>query len=396
MAIDRRNFIKLLGTSLILSACRTGPLPLPTPEPSATPQATTAPQAAATNLPPSTATATATAIPPTLAPGAPTSTQAPPTATATTAPPTVAAPAGPAATPIAIATRITPTLDFYVQTYSGEPNVNGNSWSMKVEGLVKTPTSLHLNDIKALPSLSQMRTLECIGNPVGGSQVGNTNWKGALFTAFTEKVGVASGASWVVITGDDGYFTSIPLAKLMNPNTMIAYEMGGEALPRGHGFPVRMLIPGVYGQKQPKWIVKVEFTDHEAVGTWEEKGWSHEAAINPNAIIDSPTENQKLSGQVFVIRGIAFANEGGVAKVDVSTDRGRTWNPAQIQHGPQNFVWTMWAYPWLLPASGKTTIVARVTDNAGRVQTKIGSVLADTFPDGAKDMHSVTVEVKNV
>ena len=385
MALDRRNFIKLLGTSLLLSACRTGPLPLPTPEPSATPQAT------ATNPPPPTATATATAIPPTPLPGAPTSTAVPPTATPL---PTTAAP--PAATPVALATRVSSNIDFYVQTYSGEPNVNANTWSLKVEGLVSNPATLRLNDIKALPSLSQMRTLECIGNPVGGSQVGNTNWKGALFTAFAEKVGMKSSASWVVITGDDGYFTSIPLAKLMNANTMLAYEMGGEALPRGHGFPLRMLIPGVYGQKQPKWIVKVEFADHEAVGTWEEKGWSHEAGINPNAIIDAPTENQKLSGQVFVIRGIAFAGEVGVAKVEVSTDRGRTFNPAQIQHGPQNFVWTMWAYPWLLPASGKTTIVARVTDNNGRTQTKIGSVLADTFPDGAKDMHSVTVEVKNV
>lgn len=385
MAIDRRKFIKLLGASLILSACRTGPLPLPTPEPSATPQAT------ATNPPPPAATATATAVPPTPLPGAPTSPAGPPTATPL---PTTAA--APAATPVALATRVTPTLDFYLQTYSGEPNVNGNAWSLKVEGLVSNPATLRLNDIKALPSLSQMRTLECIGNPVGGSQVGNTNWKGALFTAFAEKVGVKTGASWVVITGDDGYFTSIPLAKLMNANTMLAYEMGGEPLPRGHGFPLRMLIPGVYGQKQPKWMVKVEFTDREAVGTWEEKGWSHEAGINPNAIIDSPTENQKLSGQVFVIRGIAFAGEVGVAKVEVSTDRGRSFNPAQIQHGPQNFVWTMWAYPWLLPASGKTTIVARVTDNSGRVQTKIGSVLADTFPDGAKDMHSVTVEVKNV
>ena len=95
-------------------------------------------------------------------------------------------------------------------------------------------------------------------------------------------------------------------------------------------------------------------------------------------------------------KGIAYAGETGVAKVDVSTDRGKTWNAAQIQHGPTNLVWTMWVYPWLLPASGKTTIVARVTDNNGRVQTKIGSVLADTFPDGAKDMHSVTVDVKNV
>jgi DMSO/TMAO reductase YedYZ molybdopterin-dependent catalytic subunit len=385
MSIDRRNFIKLMGTSLLLSACRTGPLPLPTPEPTNTPEPTSTSQPAAT------ATSTATSIPPTPLPGRSTFTPAPPTATplSTTAP-------APAATPVALATRVTTNIDFYIQTYSGEPNVRGDTWSVKVEGMVSKPATLSLNDIKALPSLAQMRTLECIGNPVGGSQVGNTNWKGALFTAFADKVNVNANASWVVLTGDDGYFTSVPLSKLMNPNTMLAYEMGGEPLPRGHGFPVRMLMPGVYGQKQPKWLVKVEFGDHEAVGTWEEQGWSHEATINPNAIIDAPTENQKLSGQVFVIRGIAFAREVGVAKVEVSTDRGRTFSPAQIQHGPQNFVWTMWAYPWLLPAGSKNTIVARVTDNSGRTQTKIGSVLADTFPDGAKDMHSVTVEVKNV
>ena len=386
MTIDRRNFIKALGATLLLTGCRTGPLPLPTPVPTNTPAPT------ATPLPTATATATATAIPPTPLPGQPTSTPAPATPTPPPAPTTAAAPT---ATPVALATRISPITEFYVQTYSGEPSPDANAWALKVEGLVNNPTTLRLNDIKALPSATQMRTLECIGNPVGGNQIGNIVWKGALFTAFAEKIGAKSNASWVSIHGDDGYFTSLPLANMLNANTLMVYEMGGEPLPRGHGFPVRMLIPGVYGQKQPKWIVKIEFTDHEVVGTWEGQGWSHIATINPNAIIESPKENQKLSGQVFVVKGVAYAGESGVAKVEISTDRGKTFSPAQIQRGPTNLVWTMWAYPWLLPAAGKFTIVARVTDNNGVTQTKIGSVLADSFPDGAKDMHSVTVEVKN-
>lgn len=266
---------------------------------------------------------------------------------------------------------------------------------MKIEGLVNNATTFRLADIKALPSASLMRTVECIGNPVGGSQIGNTNWKGALFTALMDKVGVKPNASWVVIHGDDQYFTSLPLSKVTNPNAILAYEMGGETLPRGHGFPVRMLVPGVYGQKQPKWIVKIEFTDHEVIGTWEEKGWSPEATINPNGIIDAPTENQKLSGQVFVVKGVAFAGESGVAKVEVSTDKGKTWNLAQIQRGPHNYVWTMWAFPWLLPANGKFTVAVRVTDNEGKTQTNLGSVLADTFPNGAINIHNVMVEVRN-
>jgi len=386
MSIDRRNFLKLLGTSLLLSACRTGPLPLPTPAPTAEPPT---PEPSATPLPTATATGTATAIPPTPLPGAPTATPVPPTATPLPATPP------PAATPVALATRVSAVNDFYVQTYSGEPDPRADAWTLKVEGLVNTPVAFRLADIKALPAASQMRTLECIGNPVGGNQIGNINWKGALFTALMEKVGVKPQASWVAIHGDDGYFTSLPLAKLNGPNALMAYEMGGEPLPRGHGFPLRMLVPGVYGQKQPRWIVKIEFTDHEIIGTWEGQGWSKQATINPNGIIETPKENQSLNGQVFLVRGVAYAGESGVAKVEVSTDRGKSFNAASIQHGPSNFVWTMWAYPWLLPANGKYTIVVRVTDNNGVTQQKLGSVLADSFPDGAKDMHSVTVEVKH-
>ncbi len=390
MTLDRRNFLKLIGGSLLLAGCRTGPLPLPTPAPTSASAAQLEPTAAATLAPTATATAaTATTIPPTLEPNAPTPTQTP-----TLAPTNTPPPAAPIATPVALATRISSNGEFYVQTYSGEPDVQVAAWSLKVDGLVNNPTTLRLNDVKALPSAALMRTLECIGNPVGGSQVGNSNWKGALFTSLVEKVGVQPNAKWVVIYGDDNYFTSVPLAKMQNANTLLAYEMGGEALPRGHGYPLRMLIPGMYGQKQPKWVTHIEFSEGEKVGTWEEKGWSHAATIFPNGIIDAPKENQKLSGQVFVVKGIAFASESGVAKVEVSTDRGKTFQPAQIQHGPNNYVWTMWAYPWLLPASGKFTVVVRVTDGNGNTQTKIGSVLADTFPDGAKDMHAVTAEVK--
>ena len=205
MSIDRRNFIKLLGTSLLLSACRTGPLPLPTPAPTAEPPT---PPPTSTPLPTATATGTATTIPPTPLPGTPISTPIPPTATRLPATPP------PAATPVALATRVSTVNDFYVQTYSGEPDPRADAWALRVEGLVDTPATFRLADIKALPAASQMRTLECIGNPVGGNQIGNINWKGALFTALMEKVGVKPQASWVAIHGDDGYFTSLPLAKL--------------------------------------------------------------------------------------------------------------------------------------------------------------------------------------
>ena len=378
MTLDRRDFLKLLGGSLLLAGCRTGPLPLPTPAP------------AARLVPTATLTPTAAALPATLEPNAPTPTQTAPV------PPTHTPEPAPSATPVALATRISPNGAFYVQTYSGEPGIQAAGWSLVVDGLVDRPRTLRLSDVKALPAATLMRTLECIGNPVGGSQIGNTNWKGALFTALVEQVGLKPNATWVVMSGDDQYFTSVPLARMLNANTLLAYEMGGEALPRGHGFPVRMLIPGVYGQKQPKWLTRIEFTDGEKIGTWEEKGWSRAATIFANGIVESPKENQALNGQVFVVKGVAFAGESGVAKVEVSTDRGKTFQTAQIQRGPSNFVWTMWAYPWLLPASGKYTLVVRVTDGNGNMQTKVGSVLADTFPDGAKDMHAVTVDVKNV
>jgi DMSO/TMAO reductase YedYZ molybdopterin-dependent catalytic subunit len=361
MDLDRRHFLKLFVSSLLLTACRTGPLPLPTSA------ATSAPHGAVTP---------AVLLPPPL-------------------PPTAIPTPRPTPAPLSLQISQTPLPEFYDQTYADHPDLQPDSWSLKVEGLVNHPATFHLSDILAMPAVTQMRTLECIGNPIGGSLIGNTIWKGALFTDLMQKASVKPEASWVVMRGADQYLTSVPLKSMANPDTLLAYEMGGETLPPAHGFPLRLLAPGVYGQKQPKWITGIEFTDHAVTGTWENQGWSNVAAIKPNGIIDDPSENDTLTGQLVWIKGIAFADASGVARVEVSTDRGRTYADAQILSGPSTLTWTVWAYAWQLGPNQKYTLVVRVTDGNGQAQRRIGSLSSDSFPDGSSDMHSVTVEVLN-
>ena len=368
MPLSRRTFLKLMAGSLLLSACRTGPLPLPTNGAQTPVPAATLPAGGPTP---------AVLVPPPL-----------PTVTPTLAPtprPTVA--------PLTLQMSQTPLPEFYEQTYADDPDVQADSWTLKVEGLVSKPTTLRMAEILAMPAVTQMRTLECIGNPVGGSLIGNTTWKGALFTDLMAKVGVKPEAQWVVMRSADDYLTSVPLKSMNNPDTLLAYEMGGETLPPAHGFPLRLLVPGVYGQKQPKWIIGIEFSDHEVTGTWEDQGWSNIATVQPNGIIDDPYENQSIKPGLYWIEGIAFADASGVQRVEVSTDRGRSFADAQILHGPSNYTWTIWAYPWQVDVPQKYTILVRVTDGNGQTQRRVGTLASDSFPDGSSDMHSVTVEV---
>lgn len=290
---------------------------------------------------------------------------------------------------------ITTAEDFYTVQYDQVPGISMSSWSLVVHGMVREQLRLTYDELKALPATTTMHTLECIGNPAGGNLIGNATWRGISLRALLERAGVSDQAAYVVIGGVDEYLTSVPIATAMHDHAMLAYAMNDQPLPLKHGFPLRAILPGVYGQKQPKWITGIEVTDEDKLGPWEQRGWSRRATIQLNSGIKIPREFAQLAQGDILVAGWAYSNEIGVRAVHVSSDTGKTWNEATLTRGPSPFVWTPWGYLWKNPEPGKYVLMARAVDNAGQVQDQAApGILRDVFPDGTSAVHIVVVEIR--
>jgi DMSO/TMAO reductase YedYZ molybdopterin-dependent catalytic subunit len=292
--------------------------------------------------------------------------------------------------------RITPVDRFYEQSYAGFPQLDDFEWKVNLNGLFDNPMELGLFDLKRRPTVEVMRTLECIGNPVGGTLIGNTTWTGISLRALLEEAGIQPEAGYVLFLSADDYETSITTELALDERSLIVYEMDGQPLPIKHGFPARMLLPGVYGQKQPKWVTSIRASERDSIGTWEQKGWSNAATIQVNSKIETPKLRQIIPAHApFQITGFAFTDPSGVAQVDVSIDDGQTWRPAELLHGPDEGVWTLWHWTWEDPQPGKYVVVARATDGNGVAQVESGTfgVLNNVFPNGTSLMHNLSVDV---
>ena len=299
--------------------------------------------------------------------------------------------------PILEAGQLTPTDRLYIQTHSKdrEPAINLDTYQLAINGLVRNPYTLTWPDIQALPVVEQMHTLECIGNPVGGHLIGNILWKGISLLSILERAMPLNKARYLVMSAADEYFTAVPLDLAMDERSLLALEVNGQPLPAAHGFPLRVLLPGVYGQKQPKWVTALRLAENYEPGTWEKQGWSDTAQIQINSRIDYPPANSILpAGKPTPITGVAFADTSGVERVEVSTDAGETWAAAELFPGPTTQVWTLWRYEWLSPGVGLHTLKARGADGSGQTQSDEAGVLAGVFPNGTSAIHSrpVTVE----
>jgi DMSO/TMAO reductase YedYZ molybdopterin-dependent catalytic subunit len=285
---------------------------------------------------------------------------------------------------------ITSNPEFYEQSYNRIAQVEPSQYLLTVDGLVDTVLTLELSDLKALPSDTFMRTLECIGNPVGGPLVGNANWKGFKISDLLSRTRIQSKATHARFQAADGYFTSVELAWLLQPDTILVYEMNGEPLPAAHGYPLRILMPGLYGQKMPKWITRIEFIDHAEVGIWEMQGWDYIASVKTNSIIQQPESGQVHAGPQSVY-GVAFAGRRRVTAVQVQVD-GSEWKEARLLTGPQ-YVWTQWALDWEA-TPGRHTLAVRASDAEGFTQSaRASGLLGGAYPAGTDAIHSITVQV---
>jgi hypothetical protein len=285
---------------------------------------------------------------------------------------------------------ITPTGELYIQSYDRRPDVDPAAWRLHIHGLVDHEATLTLDDIRAFPKVESLRTLECIGNPVGGPLIGNVVWGGMEATALWEQVGIKPSAVRARFEAEDDYTTSVELKWITQPGVLLVYELNGDPLPREHGYPLRILMPGLYGQKMPKWIREIEFIDRPHLGYWESRGWSDVASVQTNSIIRQPENLARVPVGAVPVYGVAFAGLRRITRVEVRIEDGE-WMEAELLQDPSPLVWTQWSFVW--PAtSGSHKVSVRATDSDGFTQSTEGnSILSSSFPAGTDDIHAIVV-----
>jgi len=294
--------------------------------------------------------------------------------------------------------EITPDDSFYrVAIDIIDPTVDSSTWSLTVNGLVGNPKTYTYEQVQALPQTSLYNTFECVSNEINGNLIGNAKWTGVkLSDLFQDVGGQQSNASYVVFYSVDGYSVAIPLAKALMPDSMVAFLMNDQPLPVSHGYPLRAVIPGLYGMMSAKWIRQISLLDSSYQGYWQTRGWSNTGTVNAVTFITTPESGSQVSlsqnGGSIIIAGYAYAGDKGVSKVEVSLDNGQTWQLGQLKKPLSNTTWALWAYEWQSPSQAEHFVYARVTDGSGQVQT---SDISDTFPNGATGYASIVFRVGN-
>ena len=276
----------------------------------------------------------------------------------------------------------TPLDAFYVVSKNlVDPTVSEIDWSLEIAGLVDQPMSLSYSDILARESSEMAATLECISNRVGGTYISNTIWTGFPLKELLEEAGLKDGVIDIKLEAADGYTESIPLDEAMQDDTMLVFLMDGQVLTSDHGFPLRLIVPNIFGMKNVKWITKIEPVAEDYQGYWQERQWSDVATVVTMSRIDIPSRGHKADlGETVEIGGVAFAGDRGISSVEVSVDDGATWHDAELSDVPSGRTWRLWRYDHLATEPGIFRVAVRATDGDGETQTEVER---DPLPDGA-------------
>ena len=303
-------------------------------------------------------------------------------------------PADAAVDALGITPRITANEDHYtVDTTLVKPRVDVETWKLSITGNVDKPFQLTYDELLDLDAIEQVRTLECISNPIGGELISTAVWTGVRMKDLLDRAVPKSGSYDVVLTSVDGYQDSFPIAKAMEPDTFVAYLMNGKTLPQEHGYPLRALVPNIYGMKNVKWLTEIKVETFDFKGYWQEQGWDDIAVINTNTRIDLPQRTVRWSGGEVTIAGIAFAGARGIKQVEISFDQGRSWAAATLETPPGPLTWVRWVARWTPPAPGNASLWARATDGRGEVQTPTPR---EPYPIGATGYDTITLNVVKV
>jgi DMSO/TMAO reductase YedYZ molybdopterin-dependent catalytic subunit len=286
----------------------------------------------------------------------------------------------------------TPVDDFYrVDTALTVPRVDSTAWQLKITGMVDRPATLSFDDLLRRGLIERDITLNCVSNEVGGPYIGTTRWLGVPLAPLLREVGIRSGADQVVARSVEGMTIGTPVETLLDGReAMLAVAMDGQPLPLEHGFPVRMLTPGLYGYAGScKWISGIElstFDDYDAY--WVKRGWARRAPVKTASRIDKPAAFAKVNAGPVTVAGVAWAQGRGISKVEVQVDGG-DWNAAELLPVPSAITWVQWRWTWNARAGGHTLRV-RATDGTGEVQAEQRTT---PFPSGATGWHTLSVQV---
>ena len=291
---------------------------------------------------------------------------------------------------------VTSNADFYrIDTALQVPTIDQSEWRLRVTGMVEEEVEISFDELLALPLQERLVTLACVSNEVGGDLIGNALWLGYPIRELLARAKPAAGADMVLSRSQDGFTASTPLEVLEDPNrdSLLAVGMNGEPLPLEHGFPVRMVVPGLYGYvSATKWVTELKVTTFAAdQGYWTSRGWTAKGPIKISSRIDTPrggAMGTSDSAGTVAVAGVAWAQHTGIAAVDVRVDGG-SWQSATLASAVSDDTWLQWSYAWEA-TPGSHEIQVRATDRNGVVQT---SDEAPPAPDGSTGLHTVTVNV---
>src|SRR5271165_2071782 len=291
---------------------------------------------------------------------------------------------------VALASFITDNDRFYrIDTALLVPQVSRNDWRLRVHGMVDRAVTFNFDDLRSFEVIEKVVTLTCVSNPVGGDLISNATWTGYRVRDLLARTGVHPDADMVLSTSVDGFTAGTPVGALTDGrDALLAITMNGEPLPVNHGYPARLVVPGLYGYvSATKWVTDLELTRFDrAQAYWTRLGWSARGPIKTESRIDVPRSGQQVPAGPVMFGGVAWAQNRGVRAVEVRVDDG-PWQPADLGADYSNDTWRLWSYRWVA-TPGSHSIAVRATDKTGAVQTadEVG-----VMPDGATGWHTVAV-----
>jgi len=309
--------------------------------------------------------------------------------------PAVRAPALPSGAELGIpglSRFITPNGAFYrVDTAIVLPQVAPESWMLRIHGMVRREISVSFAELIRRPLTEDYITVCCVSNPVGGPYISNALWLGASLPSLLRQAGIRAGASQLLCTSTDGFTSGVPVQAVMDGrDALLAVAMNHAALPVAHGFPVRMVVPGLYGYVSAcKWLTDIEVTTYQAATAyWAQRGWDAQAPIKTESRIDVPNGNASIAAGPTRVAGVAWAQHKGIDAVEVRADRG-AWHQARLAAVPGIDTWRQWVWDWHA-TPGTHLLEARATDKTGYTQT---AAQTPPEPNGATGYPSVMVTV---